>query len=359
MVKEPLRRMTTPCSFIEGLLPEQTGPFLPVKHQEVNIFNEILSNEVDSRFSSSLCCCDCCFDDFVGHWPEVSFREAEFQEQSMEPRWLVDYSRLPGLYTLAEISTLRELVQCPRCSVYGPHNVWVYEHKFSGSEEIEVEIDELLTLGMRTPFLMLEHPFSKRVLAEVKSQAQEQTAAALGVPLFRARQKGDVLRLGQKEDTLETYGAPPAERTGEGRFNHAGIPMLYLASSAETAAAELGIPGAECVIGELSIKAPLKVFDLFELDEDAPAYELLLALRSSALLLAPRTGEGWLKREYVFSRFVADCARSAGFDAIRYGSTKQANGHNYVLLELPDDIGSLLTLDGYRTMVCSQTGRRP
>ncbi len=136
------------------------------------------------------------------------------------------------------------------------------------------------------------------------------------------------------------------------------IPMLYLASSAETAAVELSVPGAECVVGQISMKVPLKVFDLFELEEESPAYDLLLALRSSASLLAPRTGEGWLKREYVFSRFVADCARSAGFDVIRYGSTKQTNGHNYVLLELPDNIGSLMTLDGHRTMVCSRPGSR-
>ena len=117
--------------------------------------------------------------------------------------------------------------------------------------------------------------------------------------------------------------------------------MLYLADTPEVAAMEIGTPGKLCHVAELRLVAHIRVLDLVDLDESEAGYELMQALASSALLAAPRSGSGWLKRQYVFSRFVADCARSAGFEAIRYGSTKGVAGANIVCLTPPSDISSL------------------
>lgn len=327
------------------------GPYMPVSEDEVDVFNDALSDELDSTFTSSICCCDFCYEDFKRHWPDVAFREMSFQEQSMGALWAVDYSRLPGIWSPAEISTLRRLVQCPRCLEHGTYNIWVYEHGFENSGEFEEAIDQLLNLGSTTPFLLLEHPFARRVLTEIRLQAKSGNTTKPDFPLYRARLADDVANSEQKPDNLQTFGAPPAPYAGEGRFNHAGSPMLYLASSAETAAAEIGAPGQPCLVGKLLLRRPILVLDLVDIDEDDARYQLFSALRSSALLAAPRTGTGWLKRQYVFSRFVADCARSAGFDAIRYGSTKQTHGSNYVLLDPPDDVDSILALAGYETII--------
>ncbi|WP_366932168.1 RES domain-containing protein [Mesorhizobium sp.] len=70
---------------------------------------------------------------------------------------------------------------------------------------------------------------------------------------------------------------------------------------------------------------------LASVDEDAPGFELTAPLAASALLAAPRNREGCHKRQYVFSRFVADCARAAGYEAIRYASTKNVDGTNVVI----------------------------
>mgnify|MGYP000247562826 CR=1 FL=1 len=96
------------------------------------------------------------------------------------------------------------------------------------------------------------------------------------------------------------------------------------------------------------------------LEERGPATRLLDGVDSpgSALLIAPRTGEGWVKRQYLFSRFVADCARSAGFDAIRYGSTKDRNGVNYVILSPPEDLATLMRLDGVSQIACPDPAPR-
>jgi hypothetical protein len=39
--------------------------------------------------------------------------------------------------------------------------------------------------------------------------------------------------------------------------------------------------------------------------------------------------------------FVADCARSAGFDAIHYGSTKRPDGADWVILNPAEDLKSI------------------
>lgn len=334
------------------------GPFLPILAEEVDVFNDIVAEELDSSFSSSICCCDECYEQFNAHWPNVTFRNLDFQEGSMESRWAVEYSRLPGIYSEAEISTLRHLVQCPTCLSFGSPNIWLYEHRFSHVEEIEWNIDALLKIAHKTPFLLLTYPFAVEVLEEIKRQAGLVTADKIDFPLFRARFAVQVADLGQDPDALTTFAAAPAQCVGEGRFNHAGAPMIYLADSPNTAAAEMGSPGDLCHVAELVLLQPLKVLDLNNIDEDSPGFNILGAVAASALLAAPRTGEGWVRRQYIFSRFVADCALSAGFDAIRYGSIKSRDAANYVLLDPPEDFGILAAIQGRCDLLCSEPDRR-
>jgi hypothetical protein len=353
------RRLTRDPMGVDPQVPDgYVGPYLPVTRDDVEVFNDILSDEVDSAFASTICCCDFCYDDFKLHWPEVAFREMEFQTQSMESWWFLEYSRMVDLYDPAELATLRHFVLCPRCRRYDSWNIWLYEHRFSDAEEIEEAIDELLVIGSRTPFLMLEHPFARRVRDQIEDVVGSAHRRSMSEPLYRARLASSVAGLGQDPSDLLTYAPPPAYSVGEGRFNHAGAPMLYAGSSPAVAAAELGSPGELAYVAELSISRELLILDLVDMEEDAPGYELLKALASSALLLAPNTGAGWLKRQYVFSRFVADCARSAGFDAIRYGSTKHVAGSNVVVLDPPADFSSLATLVGHQELTAGEPDTR-
>jgi RES domain-containing protein len=120
----------------------------------------------------------------------------------------------------------------------------------------------------------------------------------------------------------------------EGRFNHAGHPMLYLAKAENTAVAEMD-PGREVLhIAALEFDMTAKVLDIsLSSDIDGVSQEVIQCVARSSLCAAPRVSEGWDRPEYVFSRFVADCARHADFQAIRYGSVKDTAGVNLVLLE--------------------------
>jgi hypothetical protein len=91
-------------------------------------------------------------------------------------------------------------------------------------------------------------------------------------------------------------------------------------------------------IAEVILDRPLTILDFQEIDrysegEDA---QLIRMLALSSLLSSPRVQSGWRRPEYVFTRFVADCARSAGFEAIKYPTCRTVEGHKLVVLHAPD-----------------------
>jgi len=325
------------------------GPFMPVTQHDINFFNDVIAQEVDSAYTSSICCCDACYDDFQRYWPGVAYREMEFQTQSMSLFWFIEYSRIVDCYTPTELSTLRHFVECPRCHENIAGNMWLYEHRFSDAEELEDAIEELSAIGRRTPFLILEHELARQLLEAIRQHASTVSPAPLPQFLYRARAAASMIELGQLPSEIQSYGAAPPEYVTEGRFNHAGSPMIYLANTANTALREIGEPDKDFNVASLAINQPLKVFDLVDIDEEISSYELFGAVANSALLAAPRTGKGWLRQQYVFSRFVADCAKSAGFDAIRYGSTKDPSGWNYVLLEPSESVARLVSWEVLRS----------
>lgn len=121
-----MRKMTNDCPAGDQLRPEHiVGAFLPVCDDDIAVFNDILGDDIDSAFGSSICCCDFCHGEFKALWPDVAFRDDDFQCQSMSTHWLADYSRLLGIYNELEISTLGHIVRCERCGSTGPANFWV------------------------------------------------------------------------------------------------------------------------------------------------------------------------------------------------------------------------------------------
>lgn len=318
------------------------GPFKPVTAAEIDWFNDMLANEIDSAFASSIRCCDGCFDDFSAHWPGTTFRNFDFQRGAIPVDLAVTQSRLPSIYSSAEICTFLYFVRCSRCGEFARNWIWI--HECAAADEIEKEIERVSLIVRRTPFLVLEDPFAQSVLAEIKRLGTTVAAQPLPCLLYRARGKVQIGPRPTEQVPIEEFGAPPAECVAEGRFNHAGMPMLYLADSMATTVAEIGAPSQEFYVATLEIAGNYKVLDLIVDDPDEAGWELLGAIAASALVAAPRTGTGWVKKEYVFTRFVADCAIAAGFDCIRYGSTKHSTGSNFVLLLPPKDISTIATL---------------
>ncbi len=324
-------------------LPQDAiGPFKPVTGSEIDWFNSIFSDEIDSAFASSIRCCDQCIDDFQQHWPGTASRNFEFQKGSIPVDLAVIQSRIPDCYSPAEVSTLIHFVRCPRCENYPQLWIWIHEH--AAADELETEISQLSALANRTPFLILENQFAQRVLMEIRGLGEAASTIQLPSRLYRARKAEEVEPDIDGSIPAAQFGPPLAKYVQEGRFNHAGLPMLYLADSLPTTIAEIGTPGQSFCVATLGLKSKFKVLDLIINEPDEPKWELLGAIAASALMSAPRTGDGWVKKEYIFTRFVADCAIDAGFDAIRYGSTKLNTGYNYVLVKPPEDISKLFQI---------------
>jgi RES domain-containing protein len=128
----------------------------------------------------------------------------------------------------------------------------------------------------------------------------------------------------------------------EGRYNHAGRPVLYLSSSAAIAYAEIGKPRDGCVVAELKLTDHQRVLDLAS--RQLPS-DLLQAATASALMSAPAVRDGWEKPEYTFSRFVADCAVAAGFTALKYPSVADADGFNIVVFAPYEHASGSIVLD--------------
>ena len=341
MARSGLRHVTSDDD--ADALPERAiGAFLPLCSHDIAMFNDFFADEIDSWVTSSVACCDTCYADFCAHWPGVEFRDTDFQRDSTDITWFFETSRMRDVYSEAEFSSLVHFVICPRCDAYIRHNFWMFEHRFSDVPRIERAIDELSALGTRTPFLLLEHPFAAEVLGAIRSQANAVEKTLLPTPLYRARRLDQIMSASQDPAEAITYGPAPVHLVVEGRFNHAGNSVLYVADRRRTAALEIGGKEEEISIAALDLNLPpTLVLDLVELEETMASFEILDAISWSALMSAPNLGTGWSKPQYVFSRFVADCARSAGFEAIRYGSTKDSDGSNYVLLDPPGDFSSV------------------
>lgn len=318
------------------------GPFRPVTAYEIEQFNDMLADEIDSAHSSSIRCCGRCVDDFSARWPGTTFRNMDFQRGAIPVDLAVNQSRLPAFYTPIEICTFLHFVKCPRCGEFVQDWIWIHEH--SAADRLDQEIERVRNVVQRTPFLVLEDPFAQRVLAEIKRLGAKVAGEPLRGPLYRARDKAQIGPGPANLVPIREFGVPPAEKVTEGRFNHAWLPMLYLADSVATSIAEIGMQGREFYVATLDIIGDYKILDLIVEDPDDPEQELLGVIAASALVAMPRAGTGWIKKEYIFTRFVADCAIAAGFDVIRYGSTKHNIGCNYVLLTPPKEISTISTL---------------
>ncbi|MFU1519861.1 RES family NAD+ phosphorylase [Vreelandella alkaliphila] len=193
-----------------------------------------------------------------------------------------------------------------------------------GFEEYLIEISNL---SQKTPFLILKHSFAKEIYNALENLSKSSEPIALSSSLYRARASASM-----NTYEISEFDFPPGQVVSEGRYNHAGIPALYLGSTPETCFYEMR--EVACYIAEVKINKAIKVLDLVDsYDAHEEHHDLLNTLVYSALMSAKQDDTGWYRPKYVFSRFISDCAKSVGFDAIRYPSTRVGSeSYNLVIL---------------------------
>lgn len=144
---------------------------------------------------------------------------------------------------------------------------------------------------------------------------------------YRARRWN--IKDGQRP-TFSDLCEPPCEKAGEGRMSPKGIACLYLASDVRTALAEIrAMVHDKVAVMCLQPKHSLKILDLSRIDKISP-----FLLNAECAELASNTNN--LKRikaelarpmrsnddpiEYIPTQFIADRAKSLGFDGIGFES---------------------------------------
>lgn len=197
-----------------------------------------------------------------------------------------------------------------------------------GDDSPAAQLEELAAHLSRFPYLGLAHPVGKRIAQAVRRAPKVELAAA---DWHRAR-----LPSGPERHDSRALGPPPATWS-EGRFNHFGQTVFYLASSEYGACAETA-PARRCIVWvqRFRVRRFRGLLDLAgATDPDrgmprgAGAALLTAGLNAVAERLRPDPDSPW-KPEYFVPRFVADVARAAGFRGILYCSTR-FDGYNAVL----------------------------
>ena len=288
------------------------------EEHKAGVFEELFMHEVESWFSADIACCDNCHDDFVAEWPYAySADEAKFQCESIDLRCFYSGSKLRDWYTEVEFKKWLPSIKCPNCGQSLTYNIWPYELPFTPPDDYEIILTELAHRASETPFLLLEYPFCTDVRNAIADVAAKCSPSTSNDFLFRGRSLSPGC-----SPSIGDFDFPPAEFVKEGRYNHAGDPVLYLASSEEVCKVEMR--NAEHLnIAKFRFPVPMRILDLMSPHEaEGEHSDILSFIVFSALLSAKSRDKGFSRPEYVFSRFIKDCAKSLGFDAIRYPSTR-------------------------------------
>lgn len=283
-----------------------------------DVFEDLFMRDVESWFTAGIACCDNCHDDFVAKWPYAYVADgARFQCESTDLSSFYSGSRLIDSFTKEEFNKLLPTIKCPNCGESLTYNIWPYDLPFTPPENYQTILSEIAHQASETPFLLLDHPFCTKVRNAIGDVAATCVPIVSNDFLFRGRSFSSSSTPG-----IADFDFPPAAVVKEGRYNHAGDSVLYLASSEEVCRAEMR-DATSLHIAKFRFPAPLKILDLMSPHEVKNEHsDILSFIIFSALLSARSKDKGFSKPEYVFSRFVKDCAKSAGFEAIRYPSTR-------------------------------------
>ncbi len=192
-----------------------------------------------------------------------------------------------------------------------------------GSEvrQFEEELEEY-------PLLAYKNEFAQKIYNEIADKKLPVTEI-IGF-FYRSRLvNGDVL------DSDEMKNAP----TGipfEGRFNHSGQSHLYLANSAITSIKEVvgDLTSSLVWLQKIEISENVdKILDLsFQWYMLSPSIStILLSLKVyNTIGRSDRNQDNW-NPDYFLTRYIMDCAKSLGYNGIKYNSSKTTSDFNVVL----------------------------
>ena len=153
--------------------------------------------------------------------------------------------------------------------------------------------------------------------------------------LYRAR----INNFNSSPHELQKMGAPPLEKTGNGRLNPKGIPYLYLASNKKTAISEVRPwVGCHLTVAEFKLKKNVKLINFsqkhFVNEPQGNEYKTINFTWNELISFLftvpfdPRDDTAYIPTQYLAERI-----KGLGFDGIIYDSSLIAEGYNVTLFD--------------------------
>jgi hypothetical protein len=305
-----------------------------MNEEELDNFIMLFWDELDSWFGTDFLLCDCCIDKFKSKWVGIDLMDKSLQT-SVQLDCFYTGSRLDMFYSFSEYKEFIKEIDCPYCDSPLEHNIWPYVLEID-LEEYSKDINDIAKIAKKTPFMLLSHPFAKKVYELIEEISKKTYESIFDFKLYRCRQLDKTGNL-YSEDKI---GAVPDSKANEGRFNHTGYGFLYVATTEDISCSEVRSNEKYSVcMAEINILKPLKILDLTDIWGCKCENELYKTLISSSLIYNSPISRGWDKPEYVFTRFIADCAFCAGFEGIKYRSRYDRNeGYNFVIFKDKTDM---------------------
>lgn len=194
--------------------------------------------------------------------------------------------------------------------------------------EYATQLDDFVKWLEKYPYLGADHPIGRLFLDQIREFPISDHSRE---EWWRARPVQ-----GPSAATVEQLGPPPTAPRSEGRYNHHGQRVFYLASSKEDAAAEvLGTGESLAWVQQFKVSDRSRLLDLTTptSHEDLRAIPILSAglTWSGAHMTPDDPGSEW-KPQYFLPRYIADCARRHGFRGVVFASPKHY-GENLVLFD--------------------------
>lgn len=145
--------------------------------------------------------------------------------------------------------------------------------------------------------------------------------------------------LQRSKESFEGYdsknsGAPPHDRTKDGRCNPAGVSFLYAANDKHTAVAEIRPFIRDYIsIATIQINRDLNLVDFYyEVDKKGivPHTDLFYQRIRQEFSTIRKNGT---PTDYLTTQYLTLLAQNAGFDGIRFRSSLVRKGENYVIFD--------------------------
>lgn len=272
-----------------------------------------------------------------------------YDKEDDETIWAVgDESSLEDVFENYEVpekfrDELAAELSCPGCGSnferwqdvgLEPESAKTARRRWEEWADLRPRLEEFGTHLEHFPYLGLAHEVGRAIFESVPTFPSTVVGNRVW---YRARPIKSGKRLVEAE-----MGPPPAEKVwSEGRFNHFGQRVFYLASSPVGALMEtLDVRNGERLgwVQEFRVDPDFRVLNL-ETDhwaaEDERLPLLALGLINEHLpSLQPNYSLPW-RPEYFVPRFIADCARQHGFRGVLYQASKHY-GSNLVLFQWTD-----------------------